>query len=93
MFGMSRKVVTEVNAMEQPAEQSPLPVSPLERLELAEKEYRRVQGALGELRVSVFNGKIAGQTARRRKEDLEDELDRAGKSFQTAMAENANSVP
>jgi hypothetical protein len=90
MFRMNRKVTQEVNNLDQPADQSPLPASPRERLERAEKIYRVAQKALGVLRVGVFDGTVDAHTARRRKADLEDDLARAGKEFQAALMENAD---
>jgi hypothetical protein len=89
MFGMSWKVVTEVNQV-QAAEQDPRPVGPKERLERARAEYDRAKAALGKLRVAVFDGTIDAHAARRRKLDIEDDLERAGRELQAAMVETVN---
>ncbi len=89
MFGMSRKVVTEVN-QPQAAELRPLPVGPLERLEKARAEYDHAKAALGKLRVDVFNGTIDAHASRRQKADLEDALALAGREFQAALVASVN---
>ena len=96
MFGMSRKVVTEVNAIVEQAlgvRTEIATVNPKEGVALAEAKYQRVWRALGELRVAVFTGTVDAHAVRRQKADLEDELERAGKALQAAMAEDANLQP